>query len=449
MSARLSLRLADVYIQLLDLDAAAAHLARAEQLNALISSPLSLDLIEQTERIAASRGRLGEPIMVREQEYAWIYDQTVYDFIHLQFITASYRHRVGDVAGAVKCADMLKPVLDHLPENVGVLFGVTETLWIIAIYRDAKRYEDALRMLETLQGLPQAQSRRFELAYMRGLLNDMQGKSAEALDAYEQALSMAQTDGIRFGMLPYVQYSVSLLNVGRATDALNALTNVEVDRDARTAGDKLAYNTAAAWVFAANNRSADALAAAERALVAIEAIRTEIPDPTERRSWQGQQHNLFSIAVRLYTDSGDRRRAWHIVELSRARTLLDELIGRETASTEHEALMGELHAIEEAVRLIDRDIGALAAAPAGDVLRIEASARLTAALTPAFSDIVASKAFVEGNLVAIRRALIERQAQAQVRERTARERSSRPSDALLAFADVSRVLREEERRPWP
>ena len=85
MACRTNIRLADVYLNLLDFDKVEEHLQRAGQLQFLINVPLSRDALEQYDR---------------EVKYNWIYLPALYDELKLRLVRASYLHRVGDFEGA-------------------------------------------------------------------------------------------------------------------------------------------------------------------------------------------------------------------------------------------------------------------------------------------------------------------------------------------------------------
>jgi tetratricopeptide (TPR) repeat protein len=442
LAARISIRLADVYLRLLDLDEVATHLADAEQLIFLVNVPLSLDVLAQYEDFVANRGQLQAPTMGREVEYVWIYDHTAYDQMKLEFVKANYRHRVGDIRGAVECVDLLEPVLNELAANVEVAFGVEEVLWTIAVLRDAGRYDDALHLLDSLQPLPAAKPRSFDLLYMRGLIYDARGEPLLAIESYERALAIVDKALRPVGMAPYVQYAASLVGVGRPADALHALERIDLEHEARSDRDRLYYHITSAWVHGSNGALPEALEAIEKAIPIIEETRAEILEPASRREWQGQQHNLFSIAVGLYAQAGQARRAWEIVELSRARTLLDELVGSESVSLEHDALVAQLETIEQAIRLTERSMEQSATDAAATALRAEAAVRLSALLAHGFEDILSSPAFTSGDSHAVREALLERRRVAMERERTAREQAARPTGAVLDFSALTEILED-------
>jgi tetratricopeptide (TPR) repeat protein len=431
--------LADVYIRLLELDEVARQLERADELQHLVNVPLSAEVAAQYEAFVASRGPLERPTLGRELEYGWIYEHTAYDLMRLQFITASYRHRVGDIAGAVESVDLLAPVLEHLPENLGSGYGVEEVMWVIAILRDAARYEDAQQLLADLEELPAATGRMFDIHYMRGLMWDVQGEAQLAFESYERAFADSAHRRQR-SMVPRMQFAASLMNVGRPEEAMAELGKIDLERDAQSDRDRLYYYTLAAWVYDANGRRAAALEAVDKALPMVEQIRSEIADPRSRSSWQGQQHNLFSIAVKVRADAGMPVRAWETIERSRSRTLLDELRGRPALAELRDEMVSALETIEQAIRLIDRYLLGDVADPADAVFRTEGTARLADVLERQFPELAASDAFRSGDFAAVREALVERHAVAGQREQRARDQAARPTTALLEFRELVGML---------
>ncbi len=440
LATRISIRLADVSLRLLDLDGVASHLARAEQLRSLVNVPLSLDVLAQYEAFIASRGHLQEPALGREVEYVWIYDHTAYDDMKLEFVKANYLHRIGDVDGAVKCVELLKPVLEELALNVGVIFGVEEVLWAIAILRDAGRYDDALHMLDSLQALPDARARSFEMLYMRALVHDSRGELLPAIESYEQAFAIIDKNSRPVGITPYIQYAASLHNVGRSADALDTLQQVDIGIESLSDRDQLYYYMVAALIQGSNGKLSIALEDIEKAISIVEKGRAEILEPARRRSWQGKHHNLFSIAVKLYAQGGQGRRAWEVVELSRARTLLDELVGNQSISPEHDALVAQLETIERAIRLLERDMEQDVRDAVDVAVRTEAGARLSALLADGFQDILSSTSFTTGDFRAVKKALLERQRIATMKEHEARDLASRPIGKMVDFQALTAIL---------
>jgi tetratricopeptide (TPR) repeat protein len=442
LAARVNLRLADVYLRLLRLDQAATHLERAEQLRFLVDVPLSRDVLDQYNDLAARRGPYERPTLGREVEYVWIYDHAAYEELKLAFVKANYRHRLGDVEGALECVDLLGPVLAELPANLGSVFGIEEVLWVIGILRDGGRYDDALRLLDSLQTHAAETRRSFDVLYMRGLLHDVKGEPHLAIEAYEQAFAVSEERSRPVGVAPYVQYAASLLHAGREADALQALTGIDIEDAAGSDRDRLMYYTVAAWVYGTRLAYPEALNAVEKAIAIVEERRVEIPDPTSRRAWQGQHESLFSIAVKLYADTGQPRQAWRAVELSKARTLLDELEGRQTLSPEYGVLVGDLETIERATRIVEREISRDAMGDAVAALRTEALAELAQLLEPRFQEILASTSFKDQNFPAMRDMLLERRNIVADKERRMRDASSLRAGAVIGLDEVARLLED-------
>lgn len=442
LATRVNIRLADVYLRLLDLDQVAVHLERAEQLRFLVNVPLSRDVLDQYNDFVASRGPYQKPTLGREVEYSWIYDHTVYDDLKLLFIKANYRHRMGDIAGAMECVDLLEPVLADLPSYLGSLIGIEEVMWTVGILRDSGRYDDALRLLDSLQTYAVETSQSFDVFYMRGLLHDVKGESLLAIDAYEKAFAVIEQRSRPVGVGPYVQYVASLLNVGRDVDALQALQKIDIEHDADSDRDRLLYYIAAAYVYGKRLAYPVALEAVEKAIAIVEERRAEIPDPASRRAWQGQQENLFSIAVKLYAATGQSQRAWHAVELSKARTLLDELAGREMLPPEHAVLIGDLETIERATRVVEHQINRDMTDEASAALRTEAVAELSQLLESRFHDILISTPFMERDFPAIRNMLSERWNVIVDRERRMKDAASVPAGVVIGLDEVAHLLEE-------
>jgi tetratricopeptide (TPR) repeat protein len=424
LAAQVNIRVADVYLRLLRLDKAAAHLERAERVRFLVDVPLSRDTLG------------------REVEYAWIYDHAAYYEIPVLFIKGNYRHRLGDVAGALECVDALEPVLAELPSYLGGVFGIEEVIWVVGILRDGGRYDDGLRLLDSLQTHAAETRRSFDVLYARGLLHDAKGEPLLAIDAYERAFAVIEETSRSVGIGPYVQYAASLLNAGRESDALQALQRIDIEHVAGSDRDRLMYYTVAAWAYGTRRAFTEALDAVEKGVSIVEDRRAEIPDPASRRAWQGQQRNLFSIAVKLYADTAQPRQAWRAVELSKARTLLDELEGREALSPAHAALVGDLETIERATRVVEREINRDKTDHAIAALRTEAVAELAQLLEPMFQDVLTSTPFTDRDFPAIRDILLERRGDIVDKERRMRDAASTPAGAVIGLDEVARLLEE-------
>ncbi len=442
LAARVNIRLADVYLRLLDLDQAAASLERAEQLHFLVNVPLSRDVLDQYNDFVKSRGPYQKPTLGREVEYSWIYDHTAYDDLKLTFVKANYRHRLGDIAGALECVDLLEPVLANLPHYLDGIFGIEEVMWVVGILRDGERYDDALRLLDSLQTYAVETRRSFDVLYMRGLLHDVKGESSLAIDAYEKAFALTGQSSRPVGVAPYVQYVAALLNVDRDGDALQALQKIDIEHDADSDRDRMIYYSVAAYVYGTRLAYPEALEAVEKAIAIVEERRAEIPDPASRRAWQGQQENLFSIAVKLYAATGQPQQAWRAVELSKARTLLDELEGREMLSPEHAALIGDLETIERATHIVEREITRDMTDEASAALRTEAVAELSQILESRFHDILISTPFTERDFPAIRDMLSERWNEIVYRERRMKDAASAPAGVVVGLDEVAHLLEE-------
>ena len=128
--------------------------------------------------------------------------------------------------------------------------------------------------------------------------------------------------------------------------------------------------------------------------------------------------------------------------MSRARTLLDELVGSQSVSPEHDALVAQLETIERAIRLLDRDMEQDVPDTVGTALQTEAAVRLAELLRQGFQDILSSKSFTTGDFRAVREALLERQRIATEKEREARDRGSRPTRAVLDFHTLVGMLKD-------
>jgi tetratricopeptide (TPR) repeat protein len=427
---------------MLDLDRAAACLERADQLRFLVNVPLSLDVLDQYSDLIKSRGAYQKPTLGREVEYNWIYDHAAYDELNLTFIKANYYHRLGDVANALNYVDLLEPVLENLPDYLNTIIGIDEVFWIIAILRDGKHYDDALRLLDSLQTYAEGIGRSFDIFYMRGLIHDTKGESNLAIEAYEKAHSLIEQRSRPIGIAPYVQYIAALLNAGRDLDALQALRKIDIQRDANSDRDRLFYYTVAAYVYETHSEYSEGLQAIEKATAIVEERRAEILDPVSRRAWQGQQENLFAIAVKLYDVTGKPQQAWRAIELSKARTLLDELEGRGLLSPEHTALIIDLDTITRATHITEREINRDMTNEVSAVLRTEAVADLAQLLQARFRDILDSTPFEERDFPTLLEILAERWNEIDRQEQRMREATSTPAGRVIDLDEVGHLLED-------
>lgn len=442
LAARVNIRLADVYLRLLDLDQVAASLERAERLKFLVNVPLSREVLDQYNDLVERRGQYQKPTLGREVEYSWIYDHTAYDDLTLTFIKANYRHRLGDIAGALEFVDLLKPVIANLSDYLNSLIGIDEVMWLVGILRDGGRYADALRLLDSLQSSAAETRRSFDVLYTRGLIHDVKGESSLALDAYEKAFALTGERSRPVGIGPYVQYVAALLNAGRDRDALQALQKIDIEHDADSDRDNLLYYIVAAHVHETRHAYPEGLEAVEKAVPIVEERRAEIQDLASRRAWQGQQDKLFSIAVKLYAASNQPQQAWHAVELSKARTLLDELEGREMLPPEHATLTGDLDTVERATRVVEREINRDVTDETLRALTTEAVAELSQLLESKFHDILNSNQFAERDFPAIKKMLSERRNEILNKEDQMKDAASAPAGVVVGLDEVAHLLKE-------
>lgn len=442
MACRTNIRLADVYLQLLDFDKVEEHLQRAGQLKFLINAPLSRDVLEQYNQMIANRGLYERPTLGREVEYHWIYDHAAYDELRLVLLQANYLHRLGDLGGALNNVDLLKPVLDNLPLYLGRVFGVAEVLWIVGILRDGGRYDEALHLLDLLQTHATETNYSFDVLYTRGLIHDVKGESELARDTYERALAIIDKTSRGVGIGPYVQYAASLLHTGRQREARQVIQDLNIEHESLSDRDRLSYYVVSAGIDIAEGTYHEALKAIEKAIFIIEGRRAEIQDPAKRRAWQGLQANLFSLAVKAYAETGQVQLAWRTLELSKARTLLDELYGQAALSPEHAVLVDDLETVERATRIVEQEINRDTSNDAGATLRTEAVAQLTGLLEPKFHDLLIASSFVKRDFPALRDALSQREHDLQQKEQSLRDAASTPSGTVMDFDELVSLLKE-------
>lgn len=442
MACRSSLRLADVYLRLMDFDKVEEHLQRAGQLRFLINVPLSHEAWEQYDQMVARRGLYERPALGLELEYNWIYDHTGYDELKLVLLRANYRHRVGDLEGALEDADLLKPVLDNLPQYLGGIFGVTEALWIVAILRDGEHYDEALHLLDLLQPYAAKANQSFDVLYTRGLVYDVKGERELARDTFERAIAVIDESSRPMGIAPYVQYASSLLDTGRVDQARKVIQNVDIEDGSLSDRDRLFYYIVVAAIDEAKGAYPEALKAVEKAIPIVEGRRGEIQDPAKRRGWQGLQENLFSLAVKAYAETGQARNAWRTLELSKARTLLDELYGQAALSPEHAVLVDDLETIERSLGIVEQEINRDTSNDAGATLRTEAVAQLTGLLEPKFQDLLIASSFVNRDFPALRDALSQRENDLLQKEQSLRDAASTPSGTVMEFDELVDLLKE-------
>ena len=442
MACRTNLRLADVYLRLFDFDKVEEHLQRAEQLRFLIGVPLSRDVIDQVDQMVPKRGLYERPTLGLEVEYNWIYGYAIYDEWKLTLLRANYLHRVGDLAGALKQAEELKPILNDLPRYLRFIFGITEVLWIVAILRDGGRYDEALRLLDQLQTHATETNQSFDVLYTRGLIHDVKGETELARDTFERALAVIDTRSRPMGIAPYVQYASSLLQTGRVGEAQKVIQDIDIDDGSSSDRDRLFYYIVVAAIDEAQNAYPEALKAIEKAIPIVEGRRAEIQDPAQRRGWQGLQQNLFSLAVKAYAETGQAREAWRTLELSKARTLLDELYGQAALSPEHAVLVDDLETVERAIRIVEQEINRDTSNDAGATLRTEAVAQLTGLLEPKFQDLLIASSFENRDFPALRDALSQREGDLLQKEQRLRDAASTPSGTVMNFDELVDLLKE-------
>jgi tetratricopeptide (TPR) repeat protein len=442
MACRTNLRVADVYLRLFDFDKVEEHLQRAEQLRFLIGVPLSRDVLDRVDQMVPKRGLYERPTLGLEVEYNWIYGYAIYDEWKLTLLQANYLHRVGDLAGALKQADELKPILNDLPRYLGFIFGITEVLWIVAILRDGGRYDEALHLLDLLQTHATETNQSFDVLYTRGLIHDVKGEAELARDTFERALAVIDTRLRPMGIAPYVQYASSLLQTGRLAQAQQVIEKIDIDDSSLSDRDRLFYYIVVAAIDEAQGAYPDALKAVEKAIPIVEGRRAEIQDPAQRRGWQGLQQNLFSLAVKAYAETGQARNAWRTLELSKARTLLDELYGQAALSPEHAVLVDDLETLEQAIRIVEQQINRDSGNEAGATLRTEAVAQLTGLLEPKFQDLLTDSSFVDRDFPALRDALTQREGDLLQKEQSLRDAASTPSGTVMNFDELVDLLKE-------
>jgi hypothetical protein len=435
MAARVHLRLADVYLRLFDLTKVGVHIKAAESIQILVNQPLSQDTLEQYRALVAERGAYEKPALVRELEYAWIYDHTYRDFILHTSLRANYRHRVGDLQGALDDATTLLPMLEQLVAAGD--FSPEQAFWIVGILRDAGRYADALGILDVLEAAPSAgRNLSFELAYSRAQILNAHGEPEEALEAYRSALDKLSSRPREIGIEPFVQYAASLQAVGRAPEALTVLEKLNLQREGDRA--RVLYDSVAAYVYRDLKRNEEGVAAVERAVAIVERSRRGISDPAGRRGWLGSQEALYSIGIDLHATTSRARRAWELCELCSSRGLLDELEGRSSVSAEHARTVALLHTIESAILVVDTLTGAPASQD--DAIRVEAISRLARLLTSNFDDVRESKKFVERDFDAVKHMLEERRQRVAAEEVELRQQADVAAAAVIDLAELNQLL---------
>jgi tetratricopeptide (TPR) repeat protein len=329
-----------------------------------------------------------------------------------------------------------------LPLYLGRVFGVAEVLWIVGILRDGGRYDEALQLLDLLQTHAIETNYSFDVLYTRGLIHDVKGESELARDTYERALAIIDKTSRGVGIGPYVQYAASLLHTGRQREARQVIQDLNIEHESLSDRDRLSYYVVSAGIDIAEGTYHEALKAIEKAIFIIEGRRAEIQDPAKRRAWQGLQANLFSLAVKAYAETGQVQLAWRTLELSKARTLLDELYGQAALSPEHAVLVDDLETVERATRIVEQEINRDTSNDAGATLRTEAVAQLTGLLEPKFHDLLIASTFVKRDFPALRDALSQREHDLQQKEQSLRDAASTPSGTVMDFDELVSLLKE-------
>ena len=223
---------------------------------------------------------------------------------------------------------------------------------------------------------------------------------------------------------------------------MRVLRKIDIEHDSGSDRDRLHYYIVAAAIDEARRAYPEALKAVEKAVSIVEGRRAEIQNPARRRAWQGLQKNLFSLAVKAYAEIGQARQAWRAVELSKARTLLDELYGQAALSPQHAELVDDLETIERATQIAQQEIDRDTTDAAAATLRTEAVADLRALLEPKFHDLLVSKSFVNRDFADVRGALTKRVTNLLKKEQSMRDAASTPSDTVMDFDELINLLKE-------
>ena len=247
--------------------------------------------------------------------------------------------------------------------SAGDLFGLGWTELLVGQPKEALlRFDAALRLRRLVR------DRRGEALTLVGLAAalDRLGRWEEASQAASQALEIHGTYPDRYGQADALTVKAwALLRGGHARNALEHFVEAAKVRRALedAAGEAAAIHGQAAALYEIGD-SRRALELVDVALAQVESVRVRRADHDLRAAYFASEQDLYELCIGLlleqYRTSGDldvARRAFHVNERARARSLLDLLAlrrdGRGSGSSESTPI--QPLAVADVQRALDAD----------------------------------------------------------------------------------------------
>ena len=349
LAESIHVRLADTYLRLLDMDKVEMHLEKAMQRQELVNVPLSEDvMLKFEERFQKKESEYRPPVAGIELDYVWIYDLFSYDLTIITYLKANFRHRLGDIDGALKCLDFFEPYLSNLDQYFEYEITTQMLLGFAGIYRDAKKYQKALKIMDFLESKTKPD---FQVFYTKALIYSMSGNSKKALSYYKKSFTaMNESEKSLYPELN-AQFAAELLSAGKPQEALSTIETLNKIYDTLPDRSKLVYNTVAAYAYAGSGKPTEGIRCFENGMAILEEKRTLISDFEGKIGWFGSQDSLINIGIKLYIETKNHKQAFEIAESTKGRVLLEQLAGSSSSMALDSIFIGELDTIKKSIQI--------------------------------------------------------------------------------------------------
>lgn len=310
-ATRTSIAIADVLLRLHDLDAAATHLDRAEEMTGLAARPLTADLRATDHPL--------DRVAWMEFEYLYVYGIGVIENANrLRALRVTLTARSGDVAAAadeIGDGSWLFQERDGRTEIAPGL-SVTAVMTTAQIVRDAGRPDRAKELLTAASGTDGGATHPGLLATLSTLVLEDFEESTRYLDLADEHAERWHTPII------LMMRAQLCLHHGRLDEALALLDGVEEEGSPLEYGLAFGLLRSRAELGRGNaDRAADL---AVRLIAQAEESRLNLSRWELRMAWSGTTVPAYTTAIRACAAADRTLLAFDFAERARARAFLDE-----------------------------------------------------------------------------------------------------------------------------
>ncbi|HKV92109.1 MAG TPA: tetratricopeptide repeat protein [Candidatus Angelobacter sp.] len=324
-ATRLHVHLADNYLRLYNLQAAMDHIRSAEKFPDILGRPLSSNLRDRSKTMKGELfNQSGRESLVMELEYIRIYAigfERLYQ--HLTLVKSELALRLGDPQKAVtllKKLDALDDVESQLKQGTPIQAYIA----VAVIFREAGQPERSLEFLQ--KALPHAKD-PWDEAGVLNTIGTIYAKSNmdEAEKCFERVRELMVKAG-RWNWGVMINLAQCRLSRGDAAGALALLEEVDDIDKGEAAHDITTYWFMKAEILAELSRVEEAHACISMALDLIENSRQALTRLDARMGFFARYLNIYHSALLIALRMNNWNEAWSIVERSKARALLDQLV---------------------------------------------------------------------------------------------------------------------------